>query len=205
MPDTYRYIDPDSVYTNPATGVLRNLGGISDEAELCFFESAAVARRLRELRHAPIAVKDSGALLAIHRHLFQDVYAWAGKTRTVEISKGGRPFFPTSHFTNAFRYIDSLLAEWREIPKQNRIAVAGKLADILDTVNELHPFREGNGRTQREFLRLLALEKGYVLELNPPDNADVYQRYMDGTVNADVKTLTVLIVDLLVSMKEASK
>jgi cell filamentation protein len=84
--------------------VLRNLGGITDEAELRFFESAAVGKRLRELRHNSMSVKDASSLLAIHRILFQDVYAWAGKPRTVEISKDGKPFFPTSHFNNAFRY-----------------------------------------------------------------------------------------------------
>lgn len=205
MLEACRYLDPDPVYTDPETGALRNLGGIADEAGLCFFESAAVAKRLIELRRAPMPVNDSGALLAIHRHLFQDVYAWAGKTRAVEISKGGRPFFPTSHFANAFRYVDSLLAEYRAIPNQNRAALAEKLADILDTVNELHPFREGNGRTQRELLRLLALEKGYALELNPPDNLDAYRRYMDGTVKADMGMLTALIAESLAWAKGASQ
>jgi len=198
MPETYRYIDPDSVYTDPETGVLRNLGDITDEAELRFFESAAVGKRLRELRHNSVPVKDAGALLAIHWHLFQDVYTWAGKPRTVEISKGGKPFFPTSHFNNAFRYIDSLLADYRAVPAHEQTILTQKLAEILDTVNELHPFREGNGRTQREFVRLLAQENGYVLELNPPDNADVYQLYMTGTITADVKILTALIAELLV-------
>ena len=56
---------------------------------------------------------------------------------------------------------------------------------------------EGNGRTQREFIRLLALEKGYQLNLNPADNKSVYDRYMQGTIESDVKTLTELILELL--------
>ena len=143
MPETYRYIDPDSVYTDPGTSVLRNLGDITDEAELRFFESAAVGKRLRELRHNSVPVKDFGALLAIHRHLFQDVYAWAGKPRTVEISKGGQPFFSTSHFNNAFRHIDSLLADCLAVPAHEQAVLTQKLAGILDTVNEFHPFRQG--------------------------------------------------------------
>ena len=138
MPETYRYTDPDSVYTDPGTGVLRNLGDITDEAELRFFESAAVGKRLRELRHNSMSVKDARSLLAIHRLLFQDVYAWAGKPRTVEISKDGKPFFPTSHFNNAFRYVD------------------------------------------------------------------VYQRYMTGTITANVKMLTALIAELLVLVPQAT-
>jgi cell filamentation protein len=116
--------------------------------------------------------------------LFQDIYEWAGKPRKVEISKGGKPFFPLSHFRNAHMYIDGLIAEYRKIDKKDKISLSRKLAEILDNVNYLHPFREGNGRTQREFIRLLATEKGLSLNLNPPDNVDVYNRYMSGTQGA---------------------
>lgn len=75
--------------------------------------------------------------------------------------------------------------------------MAHKLSEILDNVNFLHPFREGNGRAQREFMRSLALEKGSILNLNPPNNTDVYKRYMYGTINSDVETLTELIFELI--------
>ena len=65
----------------------------------------------------------------------------------------------------------------------------------MDNVNYLHPFREGNGQSQREFLRLLALEKDIKLNLNPPDNKSVYERYMNGTINSDVNILTELILE----------
>ena len=112
-------------------------------------------------------------MFAIHRHLFQDIYAWAGKRRAVEISKDGKQFFPTSHFDNAITFINSLITEYLASDKKDKEKLSHKLAEILDAVNFLHPFREGNGRAQREFLRLLALEKGWLLNLNPPDNADV--------------------------------
>lgn len=67
----------------------------------------------------------------------------------------------------------------------------------MDNVNFLHPFRDGNGRTQREFLRLLALEKGIKLNLNPPDNKSVYEKYMKGPVDSDVETLIELILELI--------
>jgi cell filamentation protein len=72
-----------------------------------------------------------------------------------------------------------------------------KLAEILDTLNFLHPFREGNGRAQREFIRTLALEKGIELHLNLPDNKDVYDQYMSGTINGDIKVLADLIAELI--------
>jgi cell filamentation protein len=193
MRNAYEYIDPDYTYTDPKTGVLRNLGNITDKDALVFAESAAVTKRSRELEASPIKIKDSTTLLAIHRYLFQDVYKWAGEKRTVEISKGGKQFFPIDHFDTAFVYIDNLILEYRNIDRGDRQKISRKLAEILDTVNYLHPFHEGNGRTQREFLRTLALEKGLTLNLNPADNADVYERYMSGTIDGDVEKLAGLL------------
>jgi len=195
--DNYQYVDPDYAYTDPKTGLLRNKENIDNNQLLIVFESLKCSGRLEELAKTPVVVKDSTSLFVIHKYIFQDVYEWAGKKRTVEISKGGKQFFPISHFDTALSYIDKLLIEYRSIDKNDKKKIAQKLAEILDNVNYLHPFREGNGRTQREFLRTLAVEKGYVLNLNPPDNADVYERYMSGTIDGDVDMLAVLIGELL--------
>lgn len=197
MSNSYKYIDHDYTYTDPKTGLLRNLQDITDPDVLLFVESGAVTKRLQELYQNPIKIKGVECLFEIHKHLFQDIYAWAGKKRYVEIRKDGKPFFPTTYFDNAFRYIDSLITEFKVIPKDNKKSLAKKLAEILDNVNYLHPFREGNGRTQREFLRLLALEKGLTLNLNPPDNKSVFERYMKGTIESDLTTLTDLIFELI--------
>jgi len=153
------------------------------------YESLKCSERLEELAKTPIVIKDATSLFDIHKYIFQDVYEWAGKKRTVEISKDGRQFFPISHFGTAFSYIDKLVAEYRSVDRNDKKAIAKKHTEILDNMNYLHPFREGNGRTQREFLRTLALENGYILNLNPPDNADVYERYMNGTIEGDVDKL----------------
>ena len=197
MPNQYHYIDPDYLYTDPKTGVLRNLANVNDFNTLLLIESGAVTKRIAELQVNPIKIKSSSTLLDIHKYLFQDVYSWAGKIRTVEISKGDKPFFPLSHFRNAFMFIDTLIAEYRETNKNDKTRLSYKLAEILDNVNYLHPFREGNGRTQREFLRLLAIEKSISLNLNPPDNADIYERYMSGTINGNVDQLAALILEIV--------
>lgn len=197
MPDSYKYVDLDYIYTDPKTGILRNLADITDPDVLLFFESVAVAKRIQELYEQPIKTIGMDSLLSIHKHLFQDVYSWAGERRKVEISKAGKQFFPTTHFDNAFRFIDTLISDYKNISKGDKLRLAEKLAEILDNVNYLHPFREGNGRTQREFLRLLASKKGLTLNLNPPDNKNVYDQYMQGTINSDVKTLTKLILELI--------
>jgi cell filamentation protein len=197
MRNDYQYLDPDYTYTDPETGVLRNLENIVDHDALVFAETAATTKRANELKAKPIRVTGSDTLFVIHRHLFQDIYTWAGKRRAVEISKGGKQFFPLSRFDNALEFIDDLLMEYKRIERTEKEKLAHKLAEILDAVNYLHPFREGNGRTQREFLRLLAQEKGWVLNLNPPDNTNIYERYMAGTIDADVISLTKLILERL--------
>ncbi len=197
MSDSYKYVDPDYIYTDPKTGILRNLAGLTDPDALLFFESGAVTKRIQELYENPIKIKGIESLFDIHRYLFQDVYAWAGEKRKVEISKEGKQFFPTTHFGNAFRFIDTLISDYKKISNYNKQQIAEKLAEILDTVNYLHPFREGNGRDQREFLRLLALEKNLELNLNPPDNKNIYDQYMQGTINSDIKVLKKLILELI--------
>lgn len=72
------------------------------------------------------------------------------------------------------------------------------MAEILDNINFMHPFREGNERTQREFIRTLALQKGFKLNLNPPNNQSIYNRYMKGTIHSDVKLLKELILEELI-------
>lgn len=197
MSNSYRYVDPDYTYIDPKSGVLTNLAAITDSEDLLFFESVTVTKRINELHNNPIKINGIESLFSIHQHLFQDIYSWAGKKRLVEISKDGKQFFPTSHFENAFNFIDTLIESFKKTKRDDRNEIAEKLAEILDNVNYLHPFRDGNGRAQREFLRMLALEKGISLNLNPPDDKNVYERYMQGTVNSDVKILKELIFELI--------
>ena len=196
MENNYQYIDIKFKYSDE-NGVLFNLAEIKDQKILIIFESLKVSKRIEELFERPIKIKNSESLQKIHHYLFQDVYIWAGKVRTVNISKNGKPFFDGERFDTAFSYVNTLITDYRKINKTDKKQIAEKLAEILDNVNFLHPFREGNGRTQREFLRLLALEKGFALNLNPADNKNIYERYMKGAIESDVKILTELIQELI--------
>jgi cell filamentation protein len=196
MGNNYQYIDPDCTYVNK-NGVLYNLANIENEKILIAFESLKVSKRVEELYENPIKIKDIKSLFFIHHYLFHDVYEWAGKERTVNISKNGKAFFEGERFSFAYHYIDNLIKEFKKIKKTKKEELAYKLAEILDNINFLHPFREGNGRTQREFIRLLALEKDLILNLNPADNKNVYERYMYATINSDVNALSQLILELI--------
>ncbi len=196
----YNYNDPKFSYIDPVSGLLRNIPNLTQESELLFFESTTVSRRLLQLQLKPIKIKNSESILKIHQYLFQDVYEWAGKVRTVNISKNGKPFFDGERFPMGFKYIDTLMVDFERISSKNTIEISQKLAEILDNLNFLHPFREGNGRAQREFIRVLALQKGFSLNLNPPDNKNVHDRYMQGTIESNVQLLADLIQELLIEL-----
>lgn len=195
----YSYIDGLNQYTY-SNGVLKNLANIQEEQALLLYESLKVSRRIEELFVKPIKIKNSESILKIHQYLFQDVYEWAGKVRTVNISKNGKPFFDGERFPMGFKYIDTLIDDFERISSKNTIEISQKLAEILDNLNFLHPFREGNGRAQREFIRVLALQKGFSLNLNPPDNKNVHNRYMEGTIESNVQLLANLIQELLIEL-----
>lgn len=197
MAENYKYVDSKYIYIDAETGILRNIPNFKSAEELLFFESVTVAKRIQELKNSSIIIIGIVSLFEIHKHLFQDVYEWAGEKRRVEISKDGKQFFLTNLFDTALLFIDNLILEYKALDKTDKNAIASKLAEILDNINYLHPFREGNGRAQREFIRTLALEKGFHLNLNPPDNKLVYDQYMHGTINSVLNMLTSLIFDQL--------
>jgi cell filamentation protein len=128
MPNSYKYIDSNYTYVDAKFGVLKNLVGINDQDDLMFFESVAVAKRLKELNFEPITIVGIKSLFLIHNYLFQDVYKWAGHERTVEINKDGKQFFPKSNFKNAFQFIDSLIVDFKSIDKRDKNQIAEKLA-----------------------------------------------------------------------------
>ena len=106
---------------------------------------------------------DSPHLRNIHRYLFQDVSPWAGEFRVVNISQGNSMFGP------ALRISGALTDAVSKLQKENFLAglaprnFAGRAAFCLGEINAIHPFREGNERTQREFIRQLAIHAGHPL------------------------------------------
>jgi len=154
-------------YVYPETNVLRNLRDIRDAGQLSKFEAIATTRRTVELEHEPIQGRfDARHLQAIHNHIFQDVYEWAGDFRTVNISKSGDPFAFHQHIVSSLdKMCLELKREWHLAGSDlERFAIRG--AYYLGEMNAIHPFRDGNGRTQREFVRELGLRNGLMMDWN---------------------------------------
>lgn len=161
-------------YLDPASGVLRNLLGITDAQELSQVEAALTASRLVDLeRHRLPGRYDLAHLQAFHRRIFSDVYDWAGELRTVSIAKAGEVFCLPQHLESYATDVFGRLGaadRLRGLPRERFIS---QLAELLGDVNALHPFREGNGRTQRAFFSQLAHDAGHHIDwvrMNPEDN-----------------------------------
>lgn len=108
---------------------------------------------------------DFAHLKAIHKFIFQDIYEWAGQERTVEIGKGNL-FYPTVHLQTYANTIFSKYFLECYKNKDNSDDFIKVLTNNFGDLNALHPFREGNGRTQREFTRLVCLKCGYDFDLS---------------------------------------
>lgn len=154
-------------YCYPETTVLKNRAGLRTQAELDFFEEEATAQRAAE----PLPAGRFGIrhYCAIHHHLFRDVYNWAGRFRTVRISKGGNSFCYPEHIVRETRALFGSLERRSKLRGLDTDTFAERAAHFLAELNAIHPFREGNGRTQLAFLTALADQAGHPFALERLD------------------------------------
>ena len=157
----------DDIYIYPGTTTLRNKLGIIDPDELDAFERRMFAARAAE--GVPNGNFDLAHLQAIHRHLFQDVYDWAGELRMVEISKGGRQFMFRQYIQNGMADIHRRIAAANCFRGFSAHAFARVAGEIMGDVNYVHPFREGNGRAQLFTSSNCPRPAGHLLDLRHID------------------------------------
>lgn len=148
----------------PEFRVLRNAFDIRDAAALKAAESEAVARRM--MQPIPSGDFDLQHLQAVHRHLFQDVYAWAGQIRTTPLSKGQTQFMPPDRIAQAMHFTHGEVKKADYFQGSTRGDFAKGAAEIIADVNTIHPFREGNGRTQFQYLKQLGAQAGHDIDLS---------------------------------------
>lgn len=155
-----RVFDP---YLIPGTNVLRNLVGATDEDALAAAENDLCSARAAILReNLPPAEGTLEQLRRIHRFLFQDVYDWAGEIRTIDMGKGeGLPFQPLELFSIGVHYSEGVLRGDDLLKDLGHEEFVKRLSVSYNNFNILHPFREGNGRTQRIFWEIIAREAGW--------------------------------------------
>jgi len=156
----YAAIDDPYCYTG--TAILKNRLGLRVQADLDVFEADATAQRFAEpLPRGRFTVTH---YLAVHRHIFGDVYPWAGRFRTVRIAKGKSMFAYPEYISQEMRRVFAELREHNLLRNTSPSEFAQGAAHFLAELNAIHPFRDGNGRTQLTFVSLLAYEAGHPID-----------------------------------------
>lgn len=194
--DKYVYINNE---------VLKNKFGITDEKELARKERTKSSIRLLEILDGEAKIKhtfDLEHLQKIHKYLFQDIYSWAGKVRDVDIAKGDTLFCKAINIDNFSKEIFFKLQKenfFKGITKKEELVE--KLASLFLDINALHPFREGNGRTQREFVRELAEERGYNLDFKNISKEEMIEL----SIRDNPKELAKIFLENIREKKDISK
>lgn len=163
-----------------ADGVLKNRLGAGTHEQLQRLEGQFVAARYIEIQlgHGPTGQFDAAHLKAIHRHLFQDVYEWAGHSRdeAVKLADGavatepllrkvdGGAFLDGAAVAQALDQVAKTIRNTNYLRGLPREQFAARAADTMAEINAIHAFREGNGRTQRAFMEELAKQASHTLD-----------------------------------------
>lgn len=177
-------------------GVLRNKLGLGTPEELAVAEREITHAALVLLGESPVRpTYDLAHLRAIHRRIFGDIYEWAGQIRTVAIAKGS-PFCLPQYIEPASADIFRVLRGENFLQGLERGPFIDRLTFYLGEVNAVHPFREGNGRTQRAFFEQLTRDAGFTLDwqhLDAARNIEVSAAIMRGDAEPMGKMLDTLM------------
>ncbi|MEG1351059.1 MAG: Fic family protein [Bacilli bacterium] len=135
------------------TNILKNKLNITDKDELLRQEKIIVLKKLVQLFLSPIKGEfDTNHLLYIHKFLFDEIYPFAGLFRETELSKNGDNFLELDFIKKSLKEsLADLNSRIKEVSSAGEYAFL--LGDIYNSLIVIHPFREGNGRSIREFLR----------------------------------------------------
>ena len=167
-------IDPITDDCYEGTTCLINKFGITDENKLSQLETMITTAKCKELEVNPID-GDFGFdhYKSIHKYIFEDLYDWAGKVRTVAISKKGTNFAMPDTINSLAQSIFSGLQKEKCYVGYDREQFIRSIVDLYCKTNMLHPFREGNGRTQRVFLTQLIRHAGHDINFSTIDTDEL--------------------------------
>lgn len=189
--------DADTTYCYPESAVLCNKGGFTDQALLDNFEADFSSIRIIEISQNPVQGEfDLSHLQKIHFNIFQDVYDWAGEIRSVDISRNGSRFCNVRQIIPYSTKIFTSLAQENFLRGLAHEKAALRLAHYLSEVNAIHPFREGNDRTQRVYISQLAEQAGYSLAYSELEQTEVYE-VMELSFHGDKNPLAKLIMKIM--------
>ena len=187
VPLSYEY-ERDDYYCYPDSTVLKNKLNITDENTLVEKERRYTTLRSAELAAHPLKGElNTEYLRNIHRFLFGEIYEWAGENRKIDISRGN--IFCMHELINVC--LDQVMLELKNenfLSGLDKNAMISRLAYYIGEINTIHPFREGNGRTQRAFIRELAARNGLHLAFDKVTPKEMVEA-SNGTFNHEYELM----------------
>ena len=170
------YTTTQSIYCYPDSNVLKNKLNIRDNKLLKTAEEEITLIKQMELLKNPIKGNFSKAhLMNIHKFIFEDIYSFAGKIRREQISKADTMFYPPNLIDRELDKVFAKIKEKNMLKETDEEKVFDNLAYVMAELNIIHPFREGNGRSIREFIRLMAKRMGYDLNWGNVDKEELLE------------------------------
>lgn len=168
------YTTTQSIYCYPNSNVLKNKLNITDNSILKTAEEEITLIKQMELLKNPIKGNFTKAhLMNIHKFIFEDIYSFAGKLRREQISKADTMFYPPNLIDRELDKVFAKIKENNMLRESDEEKAFDNLAYVMAELNIIHPFREGNGRSIREFVRLMAKRMGYDINWGNVDKEEL--------------------------------
>lgn len=176
-------------YVYPGTDTLRNLLDIRNDKELAQRERLSTGVRANEARSLNFPITPDG-FRALHKHLFQDLYDWAGRDRQAKLSKDGSLFAHAPYIGASLDAAFKDLASKNNLRGLNREEFFDRLGHHINELNAIHPFREGNGRTMRTHAAQIAREAGHPIRSSGIDERTWMSASVHGFTTGDHRGLS---------------
>jgi cell filamentation protein len=187
-------VDP---YVDPSNGVLRNRLGITNPLRLMAAEADLSFAALADLGTRTLdGAYDLAHLQAFHREIFGDIYPWAGEIRTVGLART-EVFCLPHHIESYAAEVFADLAKERRLHGYGRPTFVERLTHYLAEINAIHPFRDGNGRAQRAFIRQLARQAGWPIDWSALDR-ERNDNACRASLRGDLAPLRTLLDELVI-------
>ena len=207
-------------YVYPGTDTVKNKLDAKNLDELERLEGPLVLLRRVQIDAGlgPAGQFDAAHLKALHRFLFQDVFEWAGHTRNERVrlsdgttatepmmqKLGGTSFLPGEQIPAALNQVADAIRTAGYLQGLSQEQFAERAADVMSDINAIHPFREGNGRSQRTFMRELAKQAGHDLDFSVISGERMIQASIAANEDGDPDVMRRLFKDAVIPERRAA-
>jgi cell filamentation protein len=173
-------------YCYPGTHTLKNLLDIKEEALLESAEREITEIEAQRLTMLPPPY-DYSYLKLIHKSLFSDIYEWAGKQKTVDISKNDTRFCTVDRVESEADKLFNQLNKKNHFENLSKDQLIVAAAQFYSDLNALHPFRDGNGRTQRILFEHIIFNCGFFVSWEGISQDEWLEANIEGFLGYDQK------------------